>query len=445
MRWCAAPRAFDESSRCGLFAFQQEIQSDKGKFSMNTSVLGGRQASNDPIQELQQILSRGQSQSRAALIDITTSKVAALGRGAALLPAPLIAAFARLIFAPQYSIPSALGGVRETIAQMGGVRMVAVLMRDQDLFLALMPDSSRAISLVIKHHNTSSTSSDVVLRGRAIRAKIDPSAKVHVTAEVEKQTEHSYSIWNSLIRGLISRFSWSQPGASVPTSLLPDVLSADEYVLAGDLFELKKGQCLSKYRAPHSSLLEGDEQATITALRELFAGNLDLRRALAPMGFTVNEFGKVQVQIGGLDFYWLRTPYFPALYLPFDPNQVLLLYKEPRPYPALDWVALDHAGLNLLRMRIGNLLARGLRTTVEPFPETQIEFQAILDELRALDPSDLVGRLDIGGFVTRPMDIGGVRQRCQECIYYLPNRQWCDLPELPVPVKPEWWCRLWKV
>ncbi len=32
-----------------------------------------------------------------------------------------------------------------------------------------------------------------------------------------------------------------------------------------------------------------------------------------------------------------------------------------------------------------------------------------------------------------------------ECIYYLPHRKWCDLPELPVPVEPQWWCRLWKL
>jgi len=28
---------------------------------------------------------------------------------------------------------------------------------------------------------------------------------------------------------------------------------------------------------------------------------------------------------------------------------------------------------------------------------------------------------------------------------YLPNAKWCDLPELPIPVEPDWWCRLWKI
>ena len=30
-------------------------------------------------------------------------------------------------------------------------------------------------------------------------------------------------------------------------------------------------------------------------------------------------------------------------------------------------------------------------------------------------------------------------------VYYHPHRKWCDLPELPIPVEPHWWCRLWKL
>ncbi|QBB72759.1 hypothetical protein ELE36_18015 [Pseudolysobacter antarcticus] len=91
------------------------------------------------------------------------------------------------------------------------------------------------------------------------------------------------------------------------------------------------------------------------------------------------------------------------------------------------------------------MLEGGLKTTVEPFPETQVEFQRILDELALLDHNDLTTRLQVGGFLREPKEIAGVMQRCQECIYYLPHRKWCDLPELPVPVEPNWWCRLWKV
>jgi hypothetical protein len=98
---------------------------------------------------------------------------------------------------------------------------------------------------------------------------------------------------------------------------------------------------------------------------------------------------------------------------------------------------------NALLQRIERLLAEGLETQTEPFPETDREFGKILDELRALDPADLEGKLKISGFVDQPY--GEDRQRCQECMYYLVHRKWCDLPELAVPVEPDWWCRLWRI
>jgi hypothetical protein len=92
---------------------------------------------------------------------------------------------------------------------------------------------------------------------------------------------------------------------------------------------------------------------------------------------------------------------------------------------------------------IARKLADGLVTQVEPFPETDREFADILQQLRQLAPDDLEGKLVIGGFLDHPY--GPDRQRCMECMYYLVHRQWCDLPELAVPVEPEWWCRLWRI
>ncbi len=92
---------------------------------------------------------------------------------------------------------------------------------------------------------------------------------------------------------------------------------------------------------------------------------------------------------------------------------------------------------------IAAMLAAGLKTEVEPFPETDKEFGDILIKLRQLDPNDLEGKLVIGGFVDHPY--GPDKQRCMECMYYLVHRKWCDLPELAVPVEPEWWCRLWRI
>jgi hypothetical protein len=92
---------------------------------------------------------------------------------------------------------------------------------------------------------------------------------------------------------------------------------------------------------------------------------------------------------------------------------------------------------------IAAMLAAGLKTEVEPFPETDKEFGDILLKLRQLPPEDLEGKLVVSGFVDRPY--GPDKQRCMECMYYLVHRKWCDLPELAVPVGPEWWCRLWRI
>ena len=92
---------------------------------------------------------------------------------------------------------------------------------------------------------------------------------------------------------------------------------------------------------------------------------------------------------------------------------------------------------------IAATLAGGLQTQVEPFPETDKEFGEILMQLRKLEPGDLKDKLVIGGFLDHPY--GPDKQRCMECMYYLVHRRWCDLPELAVPVEPEWWCRLWRI
>ena len=96
-----------------------------------------------------------------------------------------------------------------------------------------------------------------------------------------------------------------------------------------------------------------------------------------------------------------------------------------------------------LRDKIGRLMANGLETKTEPFPENNLEFEEVLVELRDLEPDSLEEKLVISGFVDKPY--GEDEQRCLECMYYLVHRKWCDLPELAVPVEAEWWCRLWRI
>jgi hypothetical protein len=419
----------------------------KGAILMSMAITQSQRVGSAHVRELNQILARGQTNSRTALVDTSLGTAWAIGKGSSHGAAPdhqLIAAFGSMVFAPHRLSSAKRDRVHEMITELGGIGMVAVLMRDCDLFIAILPSSARVISLVIRHNHAGTVGSDTVVRGRSIRTKLDPRA--NVAQAIEQQTAHSYSIWDTLFKSVLLRFRRSGSGGAAATGALSKMVSVDEHVIAADLFDLNRKAHVEQYRAPQVRMRALDPAAAIAAFRELFiAGAPDIRALLKPLGFGDAEYGKVQVQVGKVDFYWLRVPYFPVLHLPFDPDRVLLLYKEPRPNPALDWVSLDHAGLNLLRLRISSLLDGGLNTTLDPFPETQIEFQAILDELGQLPPDDLLNRLDIGGFLPRPREVHGVVQRCQECIYYLPHRQWCDLPELPVPVKPEWWCRLWKV
>lgn len=96
-----------------------------------------------------------------------------------------------------------------------------------------------------------------------------------------------------------------------------------------------------------------------------------------------------------------------------------------------------------LRKQIAELLESGLQTDVEPFPPTERQFAEIAARIRALDAGDIKGKLVIGGFIDHPY--GPESWRCADCIYYLANRKWCDLPELAVPVEADWYCRLWRM
>lgn len=94
-----------------------------------------------------------------------------------------------------------------------------------------------------------------------------------------------------------------------------------------------------------------------------------------------------------------------------------------------------------LRDHIGKLMSQGLETQVEPFPETTKEFDDILSVIRAIPFEKLEERLIVSGFINHPVE----DQSCENCIYYLAHRKYCDLPELALPVEPHWWCRLWRI
>ena len=68
---------------------------------------------------------------------------------------------------------------------------------------------------------------------------------------------------------------------------------------------------------------------------------------------------------------------------------------------------------------------------------------AMVDRLRACpDPKE---RADIVGLARAPVESDGIEQSCANCIYFLARRGWCDVPELNIPVDPEWYCAMWRV
>jgi hypothetical protein len=96
-----------------------------------------------------------------------------------------------------------------------------------------------------------------------------------------------------------------------------------------------------------------------------------------------------------------------------------------------------------IRAEMTRLMAEGLKTQTEPMPETSKEFAQLLDQCRDLEADDVVGKMVLTGWIDQPY--GPDKMRCQECMYYLVHRKWCDLPELDLPAEPEWWCRLWRI
>lgn len=97
-----------------------------------------------------------------------------------------------------------------------------------------------------------------------------------------------------------------------------------------------------------------------------------------------------------------------------------------------------------LRGQIVTLLNSGLATDVFPRADTHEDVQEFVNELRAAG-NDLKSKLRLAGFTLYPVDHGGIEQLCETCMYYKVHRRYCELPELNVPVEPDWSCRLWRI
>jgi hypothetical protein len=94
------------------------------------------------------------------------------------------------------------------------------------------------------------------------------------------------------------------------------------------------------------------------------------------------------------------------------------------------------------REEIRGLLAGGLKTEVFPRADSLDEFQAIVAKTRG---ASLEAKLVIGGFTLTPVTYADMEQACETCMYYKVHQRYCELPELDLPVEPEWSCRVWRI
>lgn len=97
-----------------------------------------------------------------------------------------------------------------------------------------------------------------------------------------------------------------------------------------------------------------------------------------------------------------------------------------------------------VRNEIQLLLKDGLKTEVFPRADSHEEVQSIVSRVKTAG-SDLKTKLMIGGFTLHPIVHEDIEQLCETCMYYKVHRRYCELPELDVPVEPQWSCRLWRI
>lgn len=228
----------------------------------------------------------------------------------------------------------------------------------------------------------------------------------------------------------------SSAGAATP---LPTLLGSAPDVLAGATISLQDGTITATHARPDGASRVRLQDAFAAVLADAMNGTLHAgaRSLVQAAEQAMERVTCLEFEADGQLYSFSQVPMVPGAVLDLQGSLAIDMGVLRR----IQREALNDA----LRRAIGTLLEGDLPTQITPFPETEVEFQAIVRDLRRLDDDDLIARLDIGGFAPHGFGEGEDLQQCRECIYYLPHRKWCDIPELPLPVEPHWWCRLWKL
>ncbi|MEP7012141.1 MAG: hypothetical protein ABJC13_17605 [Acidobacteriota bacterium] len=97
-----------------------------------------------------------------------------------------------------------------------------------------------------------------------------------------------------------------------------------------------------------------------------------------------------------------------------------------------------------VRENIAQLLSDGLGTDWRIRADDSEQFQAIVRSIRASD-GELTTKLRLAGFTDHSVTHFDLEQSCETCMYFQVHHGWCVLPEIDLPVKPEWSCNVWRI
>jgi len=100
-----------------------------------------------------------------------------------------------------------------------------------------------------------------------------------------------------------------------------------------------------------------------------------------------------------------------------------------------------------VRAALEKLLKGGLKTESEERAETDAVRTKIVTRLQSIAAKDYAAKLTVAGFLDHPYATSedGVLEACETCMYFEQHRQFCNLPELSLAVKPQWSCRMWRI
>lgn len=103
----------------------------------------------------------------------------------------------------------------------------------------------------------------------------------------------------------------------------------------------------------------------------------------------------------------------------------------------------------VLIAEIEHWFAQGLETEWRERAYDSEAVHEVILRLQSAASKDAATKLRIAGFTPKPYVSddceGAAVQACATCMYYGVHRQFCELPELMLPVKPQWSCRLWRI